>query len=402
MYMKLLSITAQKPDSTGSGVYLSELVKGFQKMGHEQAVVAGVYEDDKFSFADSIKVYPVYFQTEEVPFPIAGMSDEMPYTSTKYSDMTERMTEMFTMAFLKVIQKAVDEFDPDIIFCHHLYYVTSLVRKMCADKKVYGICHGSDLRQIKKNLWEREFIKKQICRLNGIFALHNEQQEQITEYYGCDSDLIKVIGTGYNSDVFYVSESEKAEKRSEKLRLIFAGKLSEKKGVMSLIRSLTYIEGAKDKIELALAGGYGNEEEYAEICRLTKECPAKIQFLGKLSHRELAAELNKSDIFVLPSFYEGLPLVIIEALACGLKAVCTGLPGIQKWLDSNIPEHGVVFVNPPSMKNEDEPIEEELPEFERKIAFAIQEAEKKEYVDLTHIQKLSWQALCRNILAKIN
>ena len=44
--MRILSITAQKPNSTGSGVYLTELVKEYALMGHEQAVIAGVYQED--------------------------------------------------------------------------------------------------------------------------------------------------------------------------------------------------------------------------------------------------------------------------------------------------------------------------------------------------------------------
>ena len=43
--MRILSITAQKPNSTGSGVYLTELVKEYALLGHEQAVVAGVYRE---------------------------------------------------------------------------------------------------------------------------------------------------------------------------------------------------------------------------------------------------------------------------------------------------------------------------------------------------------------------
>ena len=57
--MKILSITAQKPDSTGSGVYLAELVKEFAAMGHEQAVVAGVYEEDQTGFEDGGRFSPV-------------------------------------------------------------------------------------------------------------------------------------------------------------------------------------------------------------------------------------------------------------------------------------------------------------------------------------------------------
>ena len=41
--MRILNITAQKPDSTGSGIYLSELVRELEKEGHTQAVIAGVY-----------------------------------------------------------------------------------------------------------------------------------------------------------------------------------------------------------------------------------------------------------------------------------------------------------------------------------------------------------------------
>ena len=120
--MKILSITAQKPDSTGSGVYLSELVKGFAVQGHQQAVIAGVYEDDDIAFPGDVAFYPVFFNTQSLPFPIAGMSDEMPYESTVYAQMTEEMIVQFKTAFGKRIKEAVREFSPDLILCHHLYF----------------------------------------------------------------------------------------------------------------------------------------------------------------------------------------------------------------------------------------------------------------------------------------
>ena len=101
--MRILSVTAQKASSTGSGVYLTELVKGFAKMGHAQAVIAGAYTEDNMQLPEGVKYYPVYFKSEELPFPITGMSDEMPYESTKYSDMTEEMTEQFIHAFRRKI-----------------------------------------------------------------------------------------------------------------------------------------------------------------------------------------------------------------------------------------------------------------------------------------------------------
>ena len=62
--MRILSITAQKPSSTGSGVYLTELVREFARKGHSQAVVAGVYREDQISLPAEVGFYPVYFQTE--------------------------------------------------------------------------------------------------------------------------------------------------------------------------------------------------------------------------------------------------------------------------------------------------------------------------------------------------
>ena len=120
--MKILSVSAQKPDSTGSGVYLTELVKGFEKLGHEQAVLCGVTKEDKIELPESVKCYPVYYKSEEMPFPVCGMSDEMPYESTRYCDMTEEMTEKYTETFLKKVSQIMEEFDADIILCHHLYY----------------------------------------------------------------------------------------------------------------------------------------------------------------------------------------------------------------------------------------------------------------------------------------
>ena len=108
--MRILSVTAQKPDSTGSGVYLTELVKGFADMGHTQAVIAGVYAEDQIQMPDGVECYPVYYNSQELKFPILGMSDEMPYDSTKYSDMTDEMMESFKNAFRKRIERAVQEF----------------------------------------------------------------------------------------------------------------------------------------------------------------------------------------------------------------------------------------------------------------------------------------------------
>ena len=150
---------------------------------------------------------------------------------------------------------------------------------------------------------------------------------------------------------------------------------------------------------LFLVGGAGDEKEYKEILELVEKSPFDITFAGKITQQELAGKINQSDIFILPSFYEGLPLVIIEALACGAYVICTDLPGIKNWIDRNLPDNGVIFVEPPERVNEDEPVEEELPIFERELAEAIEKAAKGPVTrpSREHLARISWDGLCSRL-----
>lgn len=400
--MKILSITAQKPSSTGSGVYLTELVKEYAKMGHEQAVVAGVYEDDVVELPAGTAFYPVYFSSEELPFPITGMSDEMPYKSTRYCDMTEEMTGQFQRAFLKVIERAVKELEPEVILCHHLYLLTAMVRERFPEKKIYGFCHNTDLRQMKKTALCRDYIREQIRRLDRIFVPQSAQEEGVREIFGVEKERIIIAGMGYNSQIFRpMTDGEETEAINEDkkvTRLVFAGKISEKKGVMSLIRSLSYLDCERDSLKLYLAGSTGNEEEYRLIRELAAKCRYEVIFLGRLSQTELAKVYNKCDVFVLPSFFDGLPLTVIEALACHDRVVISELPGVREWLEISAPGADIRYVRMPEMKNTDEPVEAELPGFEQRLADALKASIETKETKTADVSQISWERIAKRVL----
>ncbi|MEG0722534.1 MAG: glycosyltransferase family 4 protein [Lachnospiraceae bacterium] len=393
--MRILSITAQKPNSTGSGVYLSELVKEFEALGAEQAVVVGIESGEKAEFSPSVKMHPVYYRTKELPFAVLGMSDEMPYESTKYSAMTTLMVEQFQQAFLKRIQEVVESFQPDIILCHHLYLLTAMVREAFSDQIVMGICHGTGLRQLKKNPLKKDYIQQYIGGLDQVLALHQEQKSDIIRIFGVEPDRITVIGSGYNAQIF--KEEGNPEKKNG-ISLIYAGKLSEKKGVMSLLRSLSYLSYPENELELSLAGGHASPEEFDCICKQIKEAKYPVHLLGKLTQPDLAKAFQRSDVFVLPSFSEGLPLVVLEALGCGAKVVCTDLPGVQQWMEQHLPGNQITYVTPPTCCNADEPREEELPRFEKELARAVERSIALPYQRETNLHQLTWKAVCQRIL----
>ncbi len=393
--MRILSITAQKPNSTGSGVYLTELVKEYALAGHMQAVVAGVYKEDAVELPDGVSFYPVYFCSERLKFPIAGMSDEMPYPSTRYCDMTPEMAEQFLGEFLAVIERAVAGLRPDLILCHHLYLLTAAVRKHFPGCRVYGFCHNTDLRQMRKTDLAREFIREQIRGLDHIFVPQKAQEDGVKEIYSVSGEKITRLGMGYNSTVF---RDTRGEEKDGVTRMVFAGKIAEKKGVMSLIRSLSLLDVKKDTLKLYLAGSTGNAAEYGQIKELAGRCPYSVEFLGRLSQTELSEVYNRCDIFVLPSFFEGIPLTVIEALACGNRVVMTDLPGIREWISEVSPGADIRYVELPELKNTDEPVEESLPEFERRLAGALSESIRQKETHRADVSRISWKRIAGKVI----
>lgn len=360
--MRILSITAQKPHSTGSGTYLTELVNSFDRAGHEQAVVCGLYPDDSVSFPCRVSVYPVRFSHERdtgvqaceaasfISYPIVGMSDTMPYPSTRYCDLTDNMISEFESSFICAIDRAVSEFRPDIILCHHLFLLTSMVRKRYPDITLYGLCHGSDLRQFINCTHLQDRIRPEIAALDRIFALHDEQKKKICRLFGEEcKDRIFVIGSGYNAALFN-TDGRIERSADQPVRISYAGKMSEAKGVPELLEVLEELS-SEHEFTAVLAGGCQDEDIKSKLENL----PENIKYRGQVPQSELAAVFRSSDIFVLPSFYEGLPLVLIEAMASGMLPISTDIPGTRDWINKNVSDPNVRYIPMPEMEAVDVP-----------------------------------------------
>jgi len=115
---------------------------------------------------------------------------------------------------------------------------------------------------------------------------------------------------------------------TEPLRICFVGRLSGIKNIDILIKASTSIP----RTRLVIIGE-GDEKQKLEDFVRSKE--VDIQFLGKLPQSQIPTEINRSQLFVLPSSSEGHPKALIEAMACGVAVIGTDVPGIRELI-----EHG--------------------------------------------------------------
>lgn len=368
--MKILHITTQKPNSTGSGTYMCAVVKGFSKIGYEQAIIAGVDKDDsKETPVEGVGYYPVLYNTEKLPYDVLGMSDVMPYSSTRYRDIDDKQVIMLKEAFNKNISKVIKEFKPELVICHHLYLLTSYVREIVQDIPVVGICHGTCLMQLSNHDLEKEYILSNIKKLDKVFALHEEQRKDIIKIFDMDENKVGVLGSGYDEEVFF---NYHKELESDKINIIYAGKIAKLKGVKSLIKSINKLEYDKSLININIVGDGHNNCEYNEILELAKKSDYNINFLGKIKQENLATVFRLSHLFILPSFFEGLPLVVIEALASGCNVVTTDIPGVKEWIGEKINNSGKIdYIKLPRMKSIGVPYDEELEDFENRLYHSI-------------------------------
>jgi glycosyltransferase involved in cell wall biosynthesis len=117
------------------------------------------------------------------------------------------------------------------------------------------------------------------------------------------------------------------------LRLLFAGNLSDRKGLPELLQAMADPALARLPVTLTVAGGGDIAHYRAQADRLGLD--GRVEFLGWTPGPDLAGWMAQADALVLPSHDEGLPLVVLEALAIGLPVVCTPVGEVPDHLEDD-------------------------------------------------------------------
>lgn len=151
-----------------------------------------------------------------------------------------------------------------------------------------------------------------------------EQARYIFERYSLPREKVRVIPNYINTQLF--TPKEPANRHTD--RIIFVGRLNREKNLFNLIEAM-----AQTDLTLDIYGQGGIRTELEEHA---KKFNAKVNFMGVVPNNELPDILNRYKYFILPSFYEGMPKGLLEALACGLVCIGTNVGGISEVIEDGV------------------------------------------------------------------
>jgi glycosyltransferase involved in cell wall biosynthesis len=154
-------------------------------------------------------------------------------------------------------------------------------------------------------------------------------QEFFNEVFNIPESLCPIINGWVATQALLEIGMERRAKSAGTVELLFLGRVERYKGVLELLEAVRTLVLSKDvpQFHLTVAGGGGALDEAHEWAR-SNGLEQWVTFAGWVGTDAVATILERADVFILPSYTEGLPNAMIEAMATGLPVIVTPVGSI--------------------------------------------------------------------------
>jgi colanic acid/amylovoran biosynthesis glycosyltransferase len=171
-------------------------------------------------------------------------------------------------------------------------------------------------------------VKEKVLGARFTRAISYFCRSQLMMFSECDDPgMFEVVHCGLSLEKYHYRPPR------ELIRRIFcAARLSPEKGHAFLIRAMKLLVDQGHDLELRLAGDGPRKEQLTNLAD-DLGISDRVSFLGFLTEDEVIRELQDSDLFVLPSFVEGLPVSAMEAMAVGVPVIATNIAGTSELIE---------------------------------------------------------------------
>lgn len=181
-----------------------------------------------------------------------------------------------------------------------------------------------------------------LALIDGIMVLSTEEQRQFRTFH--PGLPVFTVRNPYIS-VFQSGSPERRNAHPPRPHVLFVGRIIKEKGVSELVEAFAEVV-KQTQCDLVMVGEGDQERHLRERIKNLglKNC---VVMPGYLSGSALIDKYNESTVFVLPSWTEGFPTVLAEAMDAGLPIVTTRIRGAA---DHLIPDENALFVEPQDVK----------------------------------------------------
>lgn len=242
---------------------------------------------------------------------------------------------LFFLSILQKIKEINKGFEIDVIYAPWVYpdgFASVLLGKLLG-KPVVLHALGCDVNQYTKYFIRRQLIRWCLKEADLVISVNNAIKMRIVQL-GVREDKVHVVPNGINAGLFRPMDMKECRKevglsQDEKI-ILFIGSLEEVKGVNYLVEAFYRLiqQGNKGLRLIIIGKGYMENEIKNKVAQWRLQ--EYISLIGEVHHNSIPVWMNAADIFCLPSIREGMPNVVLEALACRKPVVATTVGGIPE------------------------------------------------------------------------
>jgi teichuronic acid biosynthesis glycosyltransferase TuaC len=245
----------------------------------------------------------------------------------------------------RYLEKYFRENTPDVACNFWLYpegFATVAVARRLGIPAIVGSI-GSDLNRIPDpgSKWLTRLAMKRAT----FVVTKSEHLRQQAMRMGIEGRKVRTVRNGCDPNVFHL-----ADRRAARVQLavdhdaelvLFVGRLDAKKGIVELLEAFVSLAGPRQKLLLAYLGdGPGGEQLRCKAKDVSLQ--DRIILAGACPSQKVAQWLAAANVLALPSYNEGYPNAVIEALSCGRPVIATNVGGIPELVN----EKSGILVSP--------------------------------------------------------
>jgi glycosyltransferase involved in cell wall biosynthesis len=326
--MNILFLSNVFPDSLqrARGTYNFEMCRALHK-NHDVRVVA------PRSWYDWAKDHRTrYVPSQEIKD--SGLSCEYPLFYYVPGFQRESLGQWMSWSIKSTCQKVTQNWKPDLVLSYWAHPDGEAGYKLaeqvgCPSAVIIG---GSDVLVLTKSAGRKNVIEE-VLHKNTFVLTVSDGLKHAVEQMGIPAEKVHTIRQGiYTQKFFPTSRTAMKQKLGLALDrpvLLWVGRMVGIKGLPTLLDAVRLLKRQGHKFQLVMAGN-GPYAQQLQMGIRDSELSDDVKLLGSVSHDQLPAWYQASDICVLSSLSEGLPNVLREALACGTPFVSTDVGSISE------------------------------------------------------------------------